>query len=149
MKSIGRSVMPKPTQLPVSKKLNIAIVGAGGIGSALAFQMVRIGGHSVTAIARPESQRLQQLERDAGIVDVTGERAPASVADALDERIAYDLVVVTLQAHRLDAILPTLERSRATGILLMFNNQRCRSARGLRTRHESVAPMPRSTLHRV
>lgn len=101
--------------------LRIAVLGAGKIGSAFAFQLARTGGHEVTTVARPGSVRLGQIERDGAIVDVGGERAGVRVADALDERVAYDLVIVTLLAHQADAVLPALRRSAAGCILFMFN----------------------------
>ena len=102
-------------------KLHIAVLGAGKIGSAFAFQLARGGGHDVTVIARPGSLRLQQLERDGAIVDRQGERATVRVAGLLDELAAYDLVIVTLLAHQTDALLPTLQRSAAKCIQFMFN----------------------------
>ena len=113
--------------------LRIAIVGAGRIGSAFAFNLARTGGHDVTAIARPDSVRLGQLRRDKGIVDIRGERADVRVADALDEATPYDLVIVTLLAHQVDAVLPALTRSRAGCIQFMFNTfepERLRDAIG-------------------
>ena len=108
--------MPTPS-LP----LRIAILGAGKIGSAFAFQLVRAGGHEVTVIARPGSIRLEQLERDQAIVDVRGERAGVRVSGILDEAAPYDLVIVTLLAHQTEALLPVLQRSAARCIQFMFN----------------------------
>jgi len=105
-----------------SRSLRIAVIGVGGIGSAYAFQLARTGHHDVTAIARAGSLRLQQLQRDLGIVNVKGERAQMRVADELDEETTYDLVLVTLQAHQVDAVLPALQRSAAKSIQFMFNN---------------------------
>ncbi len=99
---------------------NIAIVGGGKIGSTFAYQLARAS-NEVTVIARPGSLRLQQLQRDRGIVDDKGERANVHVADALDTTVAYDLVVVTLLAHQVDAVLPVLRGSAATCIQFMFN----------------------------
>ena len=104
-----------------SSSLRIAIVGAGQIGSAFAFQLARIRGHEVSVVARPNSTRLRQLQRDGAIIDVTGERAPVSVADALDEKVPYDLVLVTLLAHQTDAVLPNLQRSAAACFQFMGN----------------------------
>ena len=106
----------------MNSPLRIAVVGVGGIGSTFAFQLAREGKHEVTAVARPGSPRFAQLERDHGVVDVKGERAEMNVADALDETIAYDLVIVTLLAHQVDAVLPALQRSVAKSIQFMFNN---------------------------
>ena len=43
------------------------------------------------------------------------------VADALDEQTSYDLVIVTLLAHQVDAVLPALRRSAAKRIQFMSN----------------------------
>lgn len=102
--------------------LQIAVVGVGAIGSAFAFQLVRTGHHEVTAVARPKSTRLAQLQRDKAIVNTQGERAEVQVTDTLDEAVAYDLVIVTLLAHQVDSVLPALERSAAKCIQFMFNN---------------------------
>jgi 2-dehydropantoate 2-reductase len=111
----------KEAILPPTPRLSIAVVGAGAIGSTFAFHLARAG-HDVTAIARPGSGRLHQLQRDQGVVLVSGEKAGLRVADRLDEDAAYDLVLVTLLAHQVDAVLPALERSRAAAIQFMFNN---------------------------
>ena len=101
--------------------LRIAVLGAGNIGSTFAFQLARVGHHDVTVIARPGSVRLDQLRRDQAIINVKGERASVRVADTLDGQTPYDLVIVTLLAHQVDAVLPALQRSAATCIQFMFN----------------------------
>ena len=103
------------------KTLQIAVVGVGGIGSTFAFYLARVGHHDVTAIARPRSLRLQQLQQHDGILNDKGEHARVHVADALDERTPYDLVLVTLLDHQVDAMLPSLSRSAAKSIQFMFN----------------------------
>jgi 2-dehydropantoate 2-reductase len=116
-----------------SPSLRVAIIGLGGIGSAFAFQFARIGHHEVTAVARPGSLRMEQLKRDNGIVKTSGERAEVRVTDALDEQMPYDLVIVTLLAHQVDAVLPSLQRSAAKCVLFMFNTfdpDRLRNAMG-------------------
>ena len=104
-----------------SQSLQIAIVGMGGIGSLFAFQFSSVGHHDLTAIARPGSPRLRQLERDGGVVDVQGKRVDMKISDCLDEAIAYDLVIVTLAAHLVGAVLPALQRSAAKWVQFMFN----------------------------
>ncbi len=104
-----------------SLPLQIAVLGAGKIGSTFASQLARVGGHDVTVIARPGSVRLQQLERDSAIIDVKGERSSVRVTSMLDEQTPYDLVIVTLLAHQTDALLPALQRSAAKCIQFMFN----------------------------
>ena len=101
--------------------LQIAVVGMGGIGSTFAFHLARIGHHDVTAIARPGSPRLQQLQRDRGVLSDKGEHAPMRITDTLDEATPYDLVLVTLLDHQVDAMLPALCRSAAKKIQFMFN----------------------------
>jgi 2-dehydropantoate 2-reductase len=113
--------------------LRIAVVGVGRIGSTFAFQLARTGHHDVTVVARSGSARLGQLQRDDGIVNVKGERATVRVADALDEQVPYDLVIVTLLSHQVDAVLPSLQRSAARCVQFMFNSfdpERLRGAVG-------------------
>lgn len=117
----------------LASPLRIAVLGVGNIGSTFAFQLARIGGHDITVIARPGSKRLEQLQRDNAIVDVQGVRASVQVTDGLDERTPFDLVIVTLLAHQVDAVLPALHRSAAKCVQFMFNifdPQRLREAVG-------------------
>ncbi len=106
----------------MTPSLRIAVLGVGGIGSTFAFQLARNGQHDVTAIARSNSARLQQLQRDNGIINIKGERVDVRVTDTLDEQIPYDLVIVTLLAHQVDTVLPSLQRSAAKCVQFMFNN---------------------------
>ena len=105
----------------MSNAINIAIVGAGNIGSAFAFQLAANGGHRVTVIARPGSARLQQLQRDGAIVKDSGERAVVTVSDRLDATVPYDLVIVTVPVHQVDVLIPALRDSAAATVLFMFN----------------------------
>lgn len=98
---------------------SIAVIGAGRIGSAFAFQLAQAG-HEVSVVARPGSTRLEQLRRDGGIRRDTGERAQVAIADALDVTKAYDLVIVTVLAHQVDAVLPQLQAGEARQIHFMF-----------------------------
>ena len=84
-------------------------------------------------MARPGSARLGQLQRDGAVVDVQGERARVHAVDALDERVPFDLVIVTLLDHQADAVLPILRRSAARCVQFMFNTfdpERLREAVG-------------------
>ncbi len=107
--------------LAAPSPLKIAVLGVGKIGSAFAFQLARVGRHDVTVIARPNSDRLRQLQRDGAIIDVKGGRARVRVLSELDQQTPYDLVIVTLMAHQTDAILPDLQRSAAKCVQFMFN----------------------------
>lgn len=112
--------------------LSIAVIGAGGIGSAFAYRLATMG-HDVTVVARPGSARLQQLESCGAIVLASGESAKVRVCAELDARIPYDLALVTTLAHQVDAFLPALTQSSAKSIQFMFNcvePERLRSAAG-------------------
>jgi 2-dehydropantoate 2-reductase len=98
--------------------MNIAVLGAGAIGSTFAHQLARAG-HAVTVIAR--GQRLAQLEQDRAIVLASGERTPVTVHGRLDVAIPYDLVLVTVLATQVGAVLDTLANSRASAVMFMFN----------------------------
>ena len=95
--------------------------GPGTGRSAFAFQLARTGGHDVTVIARPESVRLAELERDQAIIDINGKRASVRVASRLDEEAAYDLLIVTLLDHQTRPLMPVLGRSAARSVMFMFN----------------------------
>lgn len=105
---------------PPKSPISIAVVGAGAIGSTFAYHLARAG-HDVTAVARAQSARLGQLQRDQGIVLTSGEKVRLQVSDRLDEGVAYDLVLITVLAHQIDVILPTLGRSKAAAFHFMFN----------------------------
>ncbi|WP_426116814.1 ketopantoate reductase family protein [Massilia sp. PWRC2] len=107
--------------MPPIEALRIAVVGAGKIGSTFAFQLARAG-HAVTVVARPASHRLAQLQAQQAIVKTNGERAAVAVCSALDESLAYDLVLVTVLAHQVDLLIPSLQRSAARRLLFAFNN---------------------------
>ncbi len=103
-----------------SAPLRLAVLGCGRIGSTFASRLARAG-HDVTAVARPGSARLAQLRRDGAIVDKAGTRTDVQVAEQLDEQVDYDLVIVAVLAHQVQAITPALQRSRALRVLFMFN----------------------------
>jgi 2-dehydropantoate 2-reductase len=98
--------------------MKIAILGTGPIGSTFAFHLARAG-HDVTAIAR--GKRLAELQAAGAIVTVDGRRADVRVSPALDPAVAFDLVLVTVLAPQVDAVLPALRASAATTVMFMFN----------------------------
>jgi 2-dehydropantoate 2-reductase len=98
--------------------MHIAIIGLGAIGSTFALHLARAG-HEVVVVAR--GQRLEQLQRDEAIVTTAGTRAAVRVSAALDTSIPFDLVLVTVLAHQVDAVLPTLAASAARTVMFMFN----------------------------
>ena len=100
--------------------LSIAVLGCSNIGSAFASRLARAG-HDVTAIARPSSERLAQLQQDSRIVDVDGTRTEVRVVDRVDPVIPYDLLIVTLLSHQIGSVMPALQASAARTVLCMFN----------------------------
>lgn len=98
--------------------MQIAIIGPGGIGSTFAFQLSQAG-HDVTVVAR--GKRLAQLQRAQAIETVGGARAPVQVAAALDAQTPWDLVLVTVLAPQVDAVLPAVAASAAKSVMFMFN----------------------------
>lgn len=119
--------------MTTTSTLRIAVLGGGNIGSAFAYQLAAVGRHDVTVVARPGSTRLAQLQRDRAIVMLDGARAAVSVHDRLDAATRYDLVIVTVPVHQVDALMPALQRSAAARILFMFNQfdpQRLRDQAG-------------------
>jgi 2-dehydropantoate 2-reductase len=98
--------------------LKIAVLGMGGIGSTFALHLSRAG-HEVTAVAR--GRRLEQLALAQAVVTVSGERAPVQVSGELDVTVAYDLVLVTVLAHQVDAVLTRLGESAAKTVMFAFN----------------------------
>ena len=98
--------------------MKIAVIGPGAIGSTFAFQLSR-SGHDVTVVAR--GARLDQLSRERAIVHTSGERAAVTVAASLDRAAAFDLVLVTVLAPQVDAVLPALRASAARKVMFMFN----------------------------
>jgi 2-dehydropantoate 2-reductase len=98
--------------------MHIAILGTGAIGSALAFQLSKAG-HRVTTIAR--GKRLEQLRRAGAVVLRSGARAEVEVLERLDRAVPYDLVVVTVLAPQVPAILEDVRQSAARQVMFMFN----------------------------
>jgi 2-dehydropantoate 2-reductase len=106
--------------MPAStSRRSIAVIGAGRVGSAFAFQLAQAG-HNVTVVARSGSKRLEQLRRDEGILRDTGQNAHVTIADALDTTTPFDIVLVTVLAHQVAAVLPALRASAAKQIHFMF-----------------------------
>jgi len=98
--------------------MKIAILGPGAIGSTFAWQLSRAG-HEVTVVAR--GTRLAWLEKERAIVRGDGERAKVSVASSLDPVTPWDLVLVTVLAPQVGAVLPSLRASAARRVMFMFN----------------------------
>ena len=121
--------------------LSIAIIGVGQIGSAFAYQLASAG-HDVTVIARPDSRRLQQLEKEGAIVLQNGQRAAVRVDAALDNEIVYDLVIVTTKAFQIAPLLPMLKQSSGKNFHFLFANFSPEKIRDALPEHSCAFGMP-------
>ncbi|CAM2193699.1 protein of unknown function [Paraburkholderia kururiensis] len=101
-----------------STLVKIIVIGAGRIGSTVAFCLAQAG-HDLTVLAR--GARFDALARDGAIITIDGRRAPIEVVPLLDPTTPYDLAIVTGPERQLAPLRPALSASRANTILLMFN----------------------------
>jgi 2-dehydropantoate 2-reductase len=109
-----------------AEKKKIAIVGAGPVGCAFAFHLVKAG-HNVTIIGR--GQRLANLEENGGVLTKKAEKAtavtktPVKAVGSLDTTQLWDLVLLTITEHQFDeSLFATLKACpKTTEILFMFN----------------------------
>ncbi len=107
--------------------MEIAILGAGAIGSLFAYRFARAG-HAVTLVAR--GARLAELRRDARVrvrrlPGQQTDEAAVAVADTLDPARRWDLVLVTVRGQQADAaLIAQLRASSARQLMFMFNTAR-------------------------
>src|SRR5580658_75717 len=103
------------------KKLKICILGAGAVGTSFAVYFA-VAGHDVTLVAR--GARLAKLTRDGGVIATSPPTTPTparvTVAAAVDPTCAWDLVLVTVLAHQLDAELLGRLKSCPDSATVMF-----------------------------
>jgi len=103
------------------KKLKICILGAGAVGTSFAVYLA-VAGHDVTLVAR--GARLDKLTRDGGVIATSPPTTPTparvTVATAVDPSCAWDLVLVTVLAHQLDAALLAVLKSCPGSATVMF-----------------------------
>ena len=103
------------------KKLKICILGAGAVGTSFAVHFA-LAGHDVTLVAR--GARLDKLTRDGGVIATSPPTTPTparvTVAAAVDPTCAWDLVLVTVLAHQLDAELLGRLKSCPDSATVMF-----------------------------
>ena len=100
------------------------IYGAGTLGCLYAHRLFTAG-NDVTLLARGEQSA---FIRDNGVVlvnELTAERESSRVpvVEALEEDVAYDLVVVLIRKNKLEPVFEDLSRgNRIQSILFMGNN---------------------------
>jgi 2-dehydropantoate 2-reductase len=103
--------------------MKICILGAGAVGTSFAVHLA-LAGHDVTLVAR--GARLDKLTRDGGVIATSPPTTPTparvTVATAVDPTCAWDLVLVTVLAHQLDAALLGVLKScpESTTVMFMF-----------------------------
>ena len=91
--------------------MKVCIFGAGAIGSNIAARMCAANTAEVSVVARGaqlEAIRKQGLLLKSGGKEIRGK--PTAATDDPASLPAQDLVLVTLKAHALPALAPTLER---------------------------------------
>lgn len=101
--------------------MKISLIGAGRIGSAIAFSLSKAG-HDVTIVAR--GSRYEHLRRQGAILTTQGDCAPVKTVSSLLKDIAYDLVIVTVPEHQIQPLLAELTACSANQVLFMFNTFR-------------------------
>ena len=99
-------------------RMKVIVVGAGRIGSAIAFHLGKAG-HDIAVAARGE--RFDALSREGAIVTTDGQRAPVDVVRVLGPATPYDLAIVTVPEHQVASVLPGVMAGRAKRVVLMFN----------------------------
>lgn len=110
--------MEQPLATGYGRRMKVAIIGAGGIGSTFAVQLARAE-HEVYVVAR--GKRFLQLQEHGGVRTAAGEVVRVAVSDALDEAAPWDLVLVSVLAHQVAPLMAALEKSAAKRIMFMFN----------------------------
>lgn len=98
--------------------MKIILIGAGRIGSAVAFCLAKAG-HDITVVAR--GARFKALSQHGAIHTIDGDRAPVRVCAELTPTAACDLLIVTVPEYELGPLLPTVSASSARRVLFMFN----------------------------
>lgn len=89
---------------PAQPRLSIAVVGLGGIGSALAMSLRSADRHDVVACGRRPIERLV-LERAEGVVDL-----PLRTVTSPDQVDRADWVMLCTKAHHTPSTAPWLAR---------------------------------------
>lgn len=104
------------------KNMNIVVVGAGCIGTIIAARLAKAG-HNITVIARGE--RLATIQAQGLQMQPYGKHWIESQEVAAFPRLlpsmTADYVIVTVQRHQIDALLPDLIAHPSHNIVFMFN----------------------------
>jgi len=89
--------------------MKICVVGAGAIGGFLAVRLA-LAGNEVSVIAR--GPHLAAIREKGMVLIQNGERmvAPMAASDRFDEFAPQDLVILSLKAHQIEAIVDELPK---------------------------------------
>src|SRR5439155_5611217 len=104
---------------PGGRVMNIAIIGAGNVGGALAGSSVRAG-HKVTLSAKDPAHADAKAKE-------TGARAVRSAADAVN---AADVVILAVPYPAVDSVLDDLGETIAGKVLIDVTNRMKRDSMG-------------------
>ena len=109
--------------------MKILVVGAGVIGTTYAWQL-SAAGHDVTLFVRPDNR--ETIEREGIHIRCKDERQKQTtitkvtyqpkVIDELQPEAGYDLIIVSVRAQQLAAVLPTLAAGAGQADILFFGN---------------------------
>lgn len=101
----------------------ILVIGAGAIGGLLAVRL-SLAGHSVSALAR--GAQLDAIRAQGGLTLATGsarQTAPVTAVGSLEEAGPADWIFVTLKAHQLARLAPSIAlQARAARALVPIQN---------------------------
>ena len=109
--------------------MKILVLGAGVIGTTYAWQLSGTG-HDVSILVRKSKK--EQIQKDGIRIRYTDERQKKSdllevtyhplVVDEFHVQDNYDLIIVSVRAHQLDELLPSLADGSGKADILFFGN---------------------------
>lgn len=114
---------------------NIAILGTGAVGAAIAHQLTEAGAHAFLTIIA-EGERAERYQRNGFRVNGDTIR-PAVAADGM-----FDLIILAVKSYHLEKALPVLDRcmSRNTVVMSLLNGITSEAILGERYGHHRVIP---------
>ena len=109
--------------------MKILVLGAGVIGTTYAWQFSNAG-HDVSILVRKSKH--EQIEKEGIHIRYTDERQKKSdpmevtyhpvVVDKFHAQDNYDLIIVSVRAHQLEELLPSLADGSGKADILFFGN---------------------------
>ncbi|AHH19959.1 putative 2-dehydropantoate 2-reductase [Nocardia nova SH22a] len=105
----------------MTKNMQIAVLGAGSIGSLFASKLAAAG-HDVTLVVRNDARRAYLQQH--GLVArsrLSGRARTVPVQVISQLRSVYDLVIVAVQRPQIETLIPLLADNESRAIMFMFN----------------------------